>query len=244
MNEKICDFILNNYLQNNDEKELKFFFQKSEKLLSFMVKIYLASFINLPLIIEGSTGTGKTSSAIAFSKIRGIIFDEEPFYKLYSFNANTKSSDLQGTYSIKKEYLDGSLTYSLKKGLTFIADEMNLSNPKNLKSLAPILEPNFEKFIYIPNINEKIKIDNKFYFIVCQNETGTGGRNILPYTIQKRLKILKYPNPEDDDILKICKDIKNIIYTKKDSNNDDDIKLGKFYLEYNKEILEYNKKKS
>ena len=244
MNEKICDFILNNYLQNNDEKELKFFFQKSEKLLSFMVKIYLASFINLPLIIEGSTGTGKTSSAIAFSKIRGIIFDEEPFYKLYSFNANTKSSDLYGTYSIKKEYLDGSLTYSLKKGLTFIADEMNLSNPKNLKSLAPILEPNFEKFIYIPNINEKIKIDNKFYFIVCQNEAGTEGRNILPYTIQKRLKILKYPNPDEDDILKICKDIKNIIYIKKDSNNDDDVKLGKFYLEYNKEILEYNKKKS
>ena len=121
---------------------------------------------------------------------------------------------------------------------------MNLSNPKNLKSLAPILEPNFEKFIYIPNINEKIKIDNKFYFIVCQNETGTEGRNILPYTIQKRLKILKYPNPEDDDILKICKDIKNIIYTKKDSNNDDDIKLGKFYLEYNKKILEYNKENS
>ena len=242
MNEKICDFILNNYLQNNDEKELKFFFQKSEKLLSFMVKIYLASFINLPLIIEGSTGTGKTSSAIAFSKIRGgLIFYEEPFYKLYSFNANTKSSDLYGTYSIKKEYLDGSLTYSLKKGLTFIADEMNLSNPKNLKSLAPILEPNFEKFIYIPNINEKIKIDNKFYFIVCQNEAGTEGRNILPYTIQKRLKILKYPNTDEDDILKICKDIKNIIYTKKDSNNDDDIKLGKFYLEYNKEILEYNK---
>ena len=241
VNKKICDFILDNYLQNNQEKQLKFFFQKSEKLLSFMVKIYLASFINLPLIIEGSTGTGKTSSAIAFSKIRGIIFNEEPFYKLYSFNANTKSSDLYGTYSIKKEYLDGSLTYSLKKGLTFIADEMNLSNPKNLKSLAPILEPNFEKFIYIPNINEKIKFDNKFYFIVCQNEIGTEGRNILPYTIQKRLKILKYPNPEDDDILKICKDIKNIIYIKKDSNNEDDVKLGKFYLEYNKKILEYNK---
>ena len=92
---------------------------------------------------------------------------------------------------------------------------MNLSNPKNLKSLAPILEPNFEKFIYIPNINEKIKIDNKFYFIVCQNEVGTEGRNILPYTIQKRLKILKYPNTDEDDILKICKDIKNIIYIKK-----------------------------
>ena len=51
-----------------------------------MVKIYLSSLINLPLIIEGSTGTGKTSSAIAFSKIRGIIYKEEPYYKLYSFN--------------------------------------------------------------------------------------------------------------------------------------------------------------
>ena len=82
------------------------------------------------------------------------------------------------------------------------------------------------KNLFIFQINEKIKIDNKFYFIVCQNETGTEGRNILPYTIQKRLKILKYPNPDEDDIIKICKDIKNIIYIKKDSNNDDDIKLG------------------
>ena len=51
-----------------------------------MVKIYLSSLINLPLIIEGSTSSGKISSAIAFSKIRGTIYKEEPYYKLYSFN--------------------------------------------------------------------------------------------------------------------------------------------------------------
>ena len=73
-----------------------------------------------------------------------------------------------------------------------------------------------------------------FFFIVCQNEFGTEGRNSLPYSIQKRLKTIKYPNPEDNDILEICKGIKNNIYTIKDSKNDDDVKLGKFYLEYNK----------
>ena len=233
INKKICDDILEKYFILYKEEKLRFFFKKSQKLINFMVKIYLSSLINLPLIIEGSTGTGKTSSAIAFSKIRRIIFKEEPYYKLFSFNIDTKPTDLYGTYSIQKEYLDGSLTYSLKKGLTFIADEMNLSNQKTLKSLAPILEPNFEKFIYIPNINEKVEIDNKFFFIVCQNEIGSEGRNKLPYTIQKRLKTLKYPNPDDEDILKICKDIKDNIYIKEDSNDDDE-KLGNFYLEYNK----------
>ena len=36
------------------------------------------------------------------------------FYSITNY-VDTKLNDLYGTYSIKKEYLDGSLVYSLKK---------------------------------------------------------------------------------------------------------------------------------
>ena len=85
-NKNIFDFIWKNYISLYKEEKLKFYFTKCEELKNFMVKIYLSSLITLPLIIEGSNGTGKTSSAIAFSKIRGIIYKEELYYKLYSFN--------------------------------------------------------------------------------------------------------------------------------------------------------------
>ena len=72
----------------------------------------------------------------------------------------------------------------------FIADELNLSSVSNMNALAPALEMNLNHSIYFPGIENPINIHPNFFFVVCQNEIGTIGRNTLP--LIKRFKEIFY----------------------------------------------------
>ena len=130
----IEDFINNIFLKESSaSSKEKFYFLESQKLKSFMAQLYAFSMINLHVCIIGETGIGKTSCAREFGRIRakniGLPKEQEEFY-MHSFHSNTKSSHFYGNLTMKNneiEFINGSLLNAMEKGITFIADEKNLS---------------------------------------------------------------------------------------------------------------------
>ena len=238
-------YIKNDELDYND----KFFYKDSKKLKNFILKLHAASLINLHLVIIGPTGIGKTSCAISYAEKRGNLFendnkednnndDNNNYYK-HSFHLETKPSDFYGTLSLKEKdnFLKGSLYKSLLSGKVFIADELNLSSSFTMKSISPALENIDMNFIYIPGIGKDIKINPNFFFISCQNEEGTIGRNSLPKTLLKRIQEIYYPNQQnDEEIISIIQEIENDLNIK-NSNSE---KLAKFFIIYNEAIKNKN----
>jgi len=53
-----------------------------------------------------------------------------------------------------------------------------------MKSITPVLEQIFNQDMIIPEIEEITSIDSNFFFIICQNDVGTFGRNELPDKIK------------------------------------------------------------
>ena len=120
----------------------------------------------------------------------------------------------------------------------FIADELNLSSISNMNALAPALEMNLNHSIFFPGIENPIEIHPNFFFVVCQNEVVTIGRNTLPQNIIRRFKEIFYPRQEIKDISQISKEINCSLY----KNGEDKIideqtaeKLGEFMIKLNEE---------
>ena len=219
----IEDFIYQKYLNFRTEKtnDNKYFFQESPKLKGFMVKLFLASMINLHICIVGKTGVGKTSCAREFSRIREKSMKLSKDFYMHSFHANTKPSHFYGNITMKNneiEFINGSLLKAMEEGTTFIADELNLSPEIVMKSLVPALDFNFNCKIFIPGIQKNIHFNQNFFFIACQNDFTTTGRNSLPKLLAKKLKCIPYPEPPMEDIEKICGSINLELYNSFDES--------------------------
>ena len=136
-----------------------------------MVKLFLASMINLHICVVGKTGVGKTSCAREFSRIREKSMKLSKDFYMHSFHANTKPSHFYGNITMKNneiEFINGSLLKAMEEGTTFIADEMNLSPEIVMKSLVPALDFNFNCKIFIPGIQKKIQFNQKFFSLLVK----------------------------------------------------------------------------
>ncbi|KAK8895427.1 hypothetical protein M9Y10_023891 [Tritrichomonas musculus] len=235
----MINFLLDNLKNKDNEINGQFIYKESKVLRTFIAKLYAASIINLPVCVYGPTGVGKTSAAEQFSKERSI-----KGYQKHSFHAGTKPKHFYATTTIQDKKISlkyGSLTTAMIKGQVFIADEMNLSSLTNMKSLAPALEPCIGKDVFIPGIGETISIDPDFFFIACQNELGTLGRNAIPTSIASRFRYFDYPELKDDEIAELCVSKRFVLYDKKDRedlyNKENFIKdsrnLGRFMITLN-----------
>ena len=177
------------------------------------------------------------------SFVRIISEESKPPFEMHSFHSGTRPSHYYGTTILKGGkifYKNGSLTNALIIGNIFIADELNLSSISNIKAISPALEINLKYNIYFPGIENPISIHPNFFFVICQNEPGTIGRNYLPQNIKKRIKEIFYPPQEIEDIVKICKDISKDIYKEKydDLNEMNAERLGKYMINLNKKNFE------
>lgn len=145
--------------------------------------------INLHLCIIGRTGVGKTSCAREFSRIREKVMKLSKDFYMHSFHSSTKPSHFYGNITMKNnkiEFINGPLLNAMEIGTTFITDEMNLSPEIVMKSLVPALDLNINCKKYIPGIH-------KFFFISCQNDFTTTGRNSLPKLLAKKFKMYRIP---------------------------------------------------
>lgn len=142
---------------------------------------------------EGPTGIGKTVCACALAR---MIMGEKKYY-IQSFHSGTKPRQCYGSEVIidnNVDFKDGLLTLAMIKRSIFISDEFNLSTSETMKSLLPSLSKFNDYNIYIPGLEKKIKINENFIFIACQNKVGTLGRNQLPPLIESSLREFIYPS--------------------------------------------------
>ena len=197
------DLFSKNKQSSTDEK---FYFMGSDNLKNLMIIIYSCSICRIPVCLVGPTGLGKTSMARAFSE-----FTRNEVATMYSFNLETQVDDIFGTFTFKNGkpiIIEGPLTKVLGEGSIFIGDEFNLAEDTILQTLAIAFENIDENSSYlIPGINKKIKFNEKFFFISCQNDLSTTGRKKLPHIIEKRLRTFDYPLPDLKDLKFNCESI-------------------------------------
>ena len=250
-NESIKNILLEELIEENKnkmkgidkDKYEKYFFEKSESLKKFVLIVYIYSLINLYLCVVSSPHSGKTTVARAIAEIREkILMKDIPFY-LHTHHSSTKPNDFYGTTTISESeiiFKEGSLTLATTEGSVYIADEFNISSELNMKSVTPVLEQTFNQDLIIPGIDGITSIDPNFFFIICQNDVGTFGRNELPDKIKIKLRKIVYPEQSKEEIEAICSDINSSLYEKGEKNKLDDIEArycGDFMIDVNKNNL-------
>jgi len=111
-----------------------------------------------------------------------------------------------------------------------------------MKSIVPVLDPILNKNILIPGISEPIPIDisDNFFFIICQNDSDSLGRNCVPDILQSKIRNIKYPMQSLEEIENICVKKRNNEFGNRKEFNEDTAKLlAKFMIEFNNLIEKY-----
>ena len=137
-----------------------------------------------PVLIEGPTSSGKTSTVEFLAKRTG--------HRFVRIN-NHEHTDIQeylGTYvsdpvSGKLVFKDGLLVQALRQGDWIVLDELNLAPTDVLEALNRLLDDNRE--LFIPETQEVIKPHPHFMLFATQNPPGLyAGRKVLSRAFRSR----------------------------------------------------------
>jgi midasin len=137
-----------------------------------------------PVLIEGPTSSGKTSTVEFLAKRTG--------HRFVRIN-NHEHTDIQeylGTYvsdpiSGKLVFKDGLLVQALRQGDWIVLDELNLAPTDVLEALNRLLDDNRE--LFIPETQEVIKPHPHFMLFATQNPPGLyAGRKLLSRAFRSR----------------------------------------------------------
>lgn len=142
------------------------------------------------ILLEDIPGVGKTTMALAFSR----VLDLE--YSRVQFTPDVLPSDVTG-YSIP-DPVSGGLQYQPGAVLCnlFLADELNRATSRTQSALLEAME---EGQVTVDGISHKLP--QPFTVIATQNPTGAAGTSLLPDSQMDRFMIrlsLGYPSPKDE----------------------------------------------
>ena len=194
------------------EEVNKAFIGKNDIIEKVLMTIYAGGHI----LLEDCPGVGKTTLAMAFSKVLGLSS------KRVQFTPDTLPSDITGFTMFNREtnkfeYREGAANCQL-----LLADEINRTSPKTQSALLEIME---EGTITIDG--ETHMLPTPFICIATQNPLGSAGTQPLPEsqldrfmvslsigypTLENQMKIIRvqrYSNPLLD--LKAVTDPHNIL---------------------------------
>lgn len=194
------------------EEVNKAFIGKNDIIEKVLMTIYAGGHI----LLEDCPGVGKTTLAMAFSKVLGLSS------KRIQFTPDTLPSDITGFTMFNREtnrfeYREGAADCQL-----LLADEINRTSPKTQSALLEIME---EGTITIDS--ETHMLPTPFICIATQNPLGSAGTQPLPEsqldrfmvslsigypTLENQMKIIRlqrYSNPLLD--LKAVTDPRNIL---------------------------------
>lgn len=142
------------------------------------------------ILLEDIPGVGKTTMAVAFSKVLDLS------YNRVQFTPDVLPSDVTG-YSVPNPatgemvYKSGAILCNL-----FLADELNRATSRTQSALLEAME---EGQVTVDGISHKLP--QPFVVIATQNPTGAAGTQLLPDSQMDRFAIclsLGYPSPEDE----------------------------------------------
>lgn len=142
------------------------------------------------ILLEDIPGVGKTTMALAFSKILGLSHNR------VQFTPDVLPSDITG-YSVMNQstgtmiYQPGAVLCNL-----FLADELNRATSRTQSALLEAME---EGQVTVDGISHPLP--KPFIVIATQNPTGAAGTQLLPDSQMDRFMVqlsLGYPSPKDE----------------------------------------------
>lgn len=142
------------------------------------------------ILLEDIPGVGKTTMALAFSKVLDLS------YSRVQFTPDVLPSDITG-YSIpdpqthEMRYQPGSIITNL-----FLADELNRATSRTQSALLEAME---EGQVTVDGVSHPLP--QPFVVIATQNPTGAAGTQLLPDSQMDRFTVrlsLGYPSPKDE----------------------------------------------
>ena len=163
----------------------KAFMGKDDIVRKVLMTIYAGGHI----LLEDCPGVGKTTLALAFSKVLGLRF------KRIQFTTDTLPSDITGFTVFNQqtgefEYREGAANCQL-----LLADEINRTSPKTQSALLEGLE---ERSVTVDG--QTHQLDAPFLCIATQNPAGAAGTQPLPDSQLDRFMVrlpIGYPSRED-----------------------------------------------
>ena len=142
------------------------------------------------ILLEDIPGVGKTTMAVAFSKVLNLN------YGRVQFTPDVLPSDVTG-YSVpdsvtgQMQYKPGAILCNL-----FLADELNRATSRTQSALLEAME---ERQVTVDGVSHSVP--TPFIVIATQNPTGAAGTQLLPDSQIDRFMVslsLGYPDPKDE----------------------------------------------
>lgn len=163
----------------------KAFIGKDEIVEKVLMTIYAGGHV----LLEDCPGVGKTTLALAFSKVLGLD------HKRIQFTTDTLPSDITGFTVYNRatnsfEYRDGAANCQL-----LLADEINRTSPKTQSALLEVME---EHTITVDGVTHPLP--KPFLCIATQNPLGSSGTQPLPESQLDRFMVclsIGYPSLEN-----------------------------------------------
>lgn len=163
----------------------KAFIGKDEIIEKVLMTIYSGGHV----LLEDCPGVGKTTLALAFSKVLGLN------NKRIQFTTDTLPSDITGFTMFNREtnqfeYRDGAANCQL-----LLADEINRTSPKTQSALLEVME---EHTVTVDG--ETHVLPTPFICIATQNPVGSAGTQPLPESQLDRFMVylsIGYPSLEN-----------------------------------------------
>jgi len=142
------------------------------------------------ILLEDIPGVGKTTMALAFSRVLDLN------YSRVQFTPDVLPSDVTG-YSVLDQQ-SGQMQYKSGAVLTnlFLADELNRATSRTQSALLEAME---EGQVTVDGVSHPIP--KPFVVIATQNPTGAAGTQLLPDSQMDRFMVrlsLGYPSPKDE----------------------------------------------
>ncbi len=142
------------------------------------------------ILLEDIPGVGKTTMALAFSRVLDLQ------YSRVQFTPDVLPSDVTG-YSVL-DPKTGEMHYQSGAVLTnlFLADELNRATSRTQSALLEAME---EGQVTVDGVSHPLP--RPFVVIATQNPTGAAGTSLLPDSQMDRFTVrlsLGYPNPKDE----------------------------------------------
>jgi len=180
-----------------------------------LFKVLAAILAGGHILLEDVPGVGKTTMALAFSK----VLDLE--YNRVQFTPDVLPSDVTG-YSMPDRNT-GELVY--RKGAIlcnlFLADELNRATSRTQSALLEAME---EGQVTVDGISHPLP--KPFIVIATQNPTGAAGTQMLPDSQMDRFAVrlsLGYPSPKDEIAMVLSRQGSNPVKSLKPLMSRDDL---------------------